>query len=141
MNSTQTKAQYAEFRRPSWSPPAWVFGPVWTLLYGIIAVSYGFVGYWFFEKTLSFEILLPFILNLIFNLAYTPIQFRLRNMTLASVDILLILGTLLWALESIYPISPLVTYVNLPYLAWVCFATVLQLTITWMNRKGQSRVV
>lgn len=78
-------------------------------------------------------VLLPFILNLIFNFAFTPIQFGLKNNTLAALDILLVLGTLIWALWVIRPYVPWVAYVNIPYLLWVLFATVLQLTITLMN--------
>ena len=75
-----------------------------------------------------------FILNLLFNAAYTPIQFGLKNNLLASVDILLVLGTLLWALKVIWPRVRWVAYVNIPYLLWVAFATLLQLSITWLNR-------
>jgi tryptophan-rich sensory protein len=76
----------------------------------------------------------PFILNLIFNFAYTPIQFKPKNNYLASIDILLVLGTLFYAMYSIYLFIPWVSYINIPYLLWVAFATVLQLTITYLNR-------
>jgi translocator protein len=46
----------------------------------------------------------------------------------------LILGTLIWAMLAIYPYASWITYVQIPYLLWVCFATVLQLTVTWLNR-------
>ncbi len=88
-----------------------------------------------FQKTIPFMVALPFILNIIFNIAFTPIQFGLKNNLLASVDILLVLVTLVWALVVIYPYARAITYWNLPYLAWVCFATVLQLTITYLNYK------
>ncbi len=78
---------------------------------------------------------LPFALNLIFNLLFTPIQFRLRNFTLAAIDIVLVWATLVWALVAIWPIAPWVALINLPYLAWVSFATALQLTITSLNRR------
>jgi translocator protein len=77
---------------------------------------------------------LPFVLNIIFNAAFTPLQFGLRSNPLAAVDILLILGTLIWELIVIYPHLSWVAYVNIPYLLWVCFATILQLTITYLNR-------
>jgi benzodiazapine receptor len=99
----------------------------------LIAISYGYTGYLFFTKRISFWILLPFILNLIFNFAFTPLQFGLQNNLLAAIDILLVLGTLIWAMVAIYPYAPWVTYINIPYLAWVSFATVLQLTITYLN--------
>lgn len=88
----------------------------------------------FFQKQIPFIVLLPFILNLLFNFIFTPIQFGLKNNLIAATDILLVLGTLIWAMIAIYPHMKWVTYVQIPYLLWVCFATVLQLTITWLNR-------
>ncbi len=124
---------YQQLIKPSWAPPSWLFGPVWTVLYAIIAVSYGYVGYLFFKGKVSSIVLLPFVLNLIFNFAFTPLQFGLRNNLLAAVDIILVLATLVWALFAIWPHSRWVAYVNVPYLLWVLFATVLQLTITYTN--------
>lgn len=125
---------YSNLIKPSWAPPSFLFGPVWTFLYTLIFISYGYVGYLFYTKKIPFIVILPFILNLIFNLAFSPIQFGLKNNLLASVDILLVLGTLIWALWSIYKYVPWVTYINIPYTLWVCFATVLQITITYLNK-------
>jgi translocator protein len=124
---------YGTLIKPSWSPPAWIFGPVWTVLYLIIAISYGYVGWLFIKGKIPFVVLLPFILNLIFNFAFTPIQFGLQNNFLAALDILLVLGTLIWAMIAIFPYTHRVTYANIPYLFWVSFATCLQLTITYLN--------
>jgi tryptophan-rich sensory protein len=129
-----TPAQYRELKRPAWAPPAWVFGPVWGVLYALIAVSFSYVGYLYYAHAIPFSVLLPFVLNLIFNLAYTPIQFRLRNLPLASLDVVLVLATLLWAAAGIYSIAPWVAYINIPYVLWASFATALQLTITVLNR-------
>lgn len=127
-------AWYANLNQPFFAPPAWVFGPVWSVLYVIIAASFGCVLYLAFKQRLPWAVFLPFGLNLLFNLAFSPIQFGLKNNLLAAVDILLILGTLLWALWAIRQRVPWVAYVNVPYLLWVSFATVLQLSITWLNR-------
>jgi translocator protein len=127
---------YSQLIRPTWAPPGWLFGPVWTVLYAIIAVIYGAVFYKLFTGKLSWLVALPFALNLIFNLAFTPIQFGLKNNLLASLDILLVVGTLIWALIAVWYASPdlrWVVYANIPYLAWGIFATVLQLTITYLN--------
>lgn len=124
---------YQQLIKPQWAPPAYLFGPVWTVLYVIIAVSYGYAGWMFFKGKISFMILLPFIFNIIFNLAFTPIQFGLKNNLLAAVDILFVLGTLIWLMIAIYPHAKWITYVNIPYLLWVLFATVLQITITYLN--------
>ena len=125
---------YQQLIRPSWSPPSWLFGPVWTFLYVLIAISFFKVFQLAFQKRISFIIALPFILNLIFNFAFTPLQFGLRNNYLAAIDILLVLGTLIWAMIAIYPHLRWVTLMQIPYLLWVIFATVLQLTITYLNR-------
>lgn len=129
----QTYLWYQTLIKPSWAPPQWLFGPVWSILYVIIAVSYGTVFFKAFTKELPWIIALPFALNLFFNLLFTPTQFGLRNNLLASVDIVLILLTLVWALYSIYPYQSWITYSNIPYLLWVSFATVLQITITYYN--------
>ena len=125
---------YSQLIRPSWSPPSWLFGPVWTFLYVLIAVSFGKVFMMFLQKQIPFIVVLPFILNLLFNFIFTPIQFGLKNNLLAATDILLILGTLIWAMIAIYPHMKWVTYIQIPYLLWVCFATAVQLTITWLNK-------
>ena len=130
----QSSEWYQQLIRPSWSPPSWLFGPVWTFLYILITVSFFKVFQLTFQKRISFIIALPFILNLIFNFTFTPLQFGLRNNFLAAIDILLVLGTLIWAMIVIYPHQRWITYLQIPYLLWVSFATVLQLTITYLNR-------
>jgi tryptophan-rich sensory protein len=125
---------YSQLIKPSWSPPAWLFGPVWTFLYVVIAISFGWVFLLAWQRKILFIVALPFILNLIFNFAFTPLQFGLKNNLLAAIDILLVLGTLVWAIIAIYPYSRWIAYAQIPYLAWVLFATVLQLTVTYLNK-------
>ena len=130
----ESAAWYNSLIQPSFAPPASWFGPVWTVLYILIAVSFGYVLYLAIRKRIGWRVALPFALNLVFNAAFTPLQFGLKNNALAAVDILLVLATLVWALRSIWPHARWVTLVNIPYLLWVAFATVLQLSITWLNR-------
>ena len=133
----QTYEWYAQLIKPSWSPPAWLFGPVWTVLYAIIAISFGTVFYQAATRQIPWIIALPFALNLVFNFAFTPIQFGLKNNLLASIDILFVVGTLVWALYAVWHAAPelrWVVYVNIPYLLWGTFATCLQLTITYLNK-------
>ena len=133
-NTTSAAGWYAQLAKPFFAPPSWVFGPVWAVLYLVIAISFGYVLVKCLRRRLPLGLLLPFLLNLVFNAAYSPIQFGLRNNLLASIDILLILGTLLWALGAVWRPARWVAIVNIPYLLWVAFATVLQLCITWLNR-------
>src|SRR5271157_4555659 len=92
---------YQQLRKPKFAPPSGIFGPVWTFLYAIIIISFGYVAYLSFTNKISFLIFLPFILNLIFNVIYTPIQFGLKNNFLAAIDILFVLGTLIWFIVAI----------------------------------------
>ena len=132
----KTYSWYAHLKKPSWAPPAWLFGPVWTVLYLIIALSFGKVFFMLYQNEISLWIALPFFLNIVFNLVFTPIQFGLRNNALAALDILLVLATLIWAISAIAPYSSLIAYAQIPYLLWVSFATILQLTVTKLNWKA-----
>jgi len=136
----ETSSYYQKLKKPYWAPPGWLFGPVWIGLYIIILVSFSYVGYLYFRNIISFIVLLPFILNLIFNFAFTPIQFSLKNNELATVDIVLTVGTLLWALYSIYSYASWVSYINIPYALWGIFAIILQLTIMLANRKKSNHI-
>ena len=77
---------------------------------------------------------LPFAINLVANLIFTPIQFGMRNLPLAAVDILVVWSTLVWMMLAIWPHHRWVAVAQVPYFVWVSIATVLQLSITWMNR-------
>lgn len=124
---------YQQLKKPAWAPPSFLFGIVWSVLYAIIAVSFGFVAIQALSTRLPLIIALPFLLNIIFNLLFTPLQFGLRNNLLAAVDIILVVVTLVWAMAVIWPIYPWVGVVNIPYLLWGLYATFLQLNITFLN--------
>lgn len=85
------------------------------------------------QKKMPAKVSFPFILNLVFNFAFTPLQFGLKSNILAAVDILLVLITLIWAMAGVYKHKKWITYAQVPYLLWVSFATVLQLTVTYLN--------
>jgi tryptophan-rich sensory protein len=125
---------YSTLVKPAWAPPSWLFGPVWTVLYIIIAISFGNVFLLAAQRKIPLIVALPFALNLIANFAFTPIQFGLKNNFLAAGDILVVLGTLIWAIVVIFPYAKWVAYAQIPYLLWVIFATVLQLTVTYLNK-------
>lgn len=125
---------YSTLIRPSWAPPSWLFGPVWSVLYTIIALSFGTVFYRAYKGAIPAGVVVPFVLNLIFNFSFTYFQFGIKNNLLAAIDIILVLITLIWALIAIYPDIKWVALANIPYLLWVSFATVLQITITVLNK-------
>lgn len=129
-----SKYWYLDLKKPKWAPPSWVFGSVWSVLYILIFISFGFVFVKAFNGELTFVQTLPFIVNLISNFIFTPIQFGLRNNILALADIIIVLGSIVWIMISIYPEYQWIAYMQVPYLIWVCIATTLQISIVVLNK-------
>lgn len=134
ISKTQIYQEYGNYIKPSWAPPNYLFGPVWTILYLIIFLTFGYVFKEVWLRNIPAMVAMPFILNLVFNFSFTYFQFGLKNNLLASLDIILVLATLVWMIVAIYKYSPVIAYFQIPYLLWVSFATVLQLTITYLNK-------
>jgi len=86
------------------------------------------------RESMPASVLVPIALNVVANVAFTPIQFGLRNLPLASVDIVLVLVTIVWCMVAFWPYARWASLALTPYLAWVTVATVLQFSITWLNR-------
>jgi len=125
---------YQSLAKPAWTPSPATIGLIWQILYPIIAVTFGFVFWQAARRRLPARVALPFAINLVANLIFTPIQFGLRDLPLASVDILVVWGTIVWSIVAIWRFHKWVALAQFPYLAWVTTATILQLSITWMNR-------
>lgn len=124
---------YNSLAKPSWTPPPGTIGLIWQILYPIILVTFGFVFVQGFRGKVPWWVALPFAVNLVANLIFTPIQFGLRNLPLASADILVVWTTIVGSMIVIWPYYRWVAVAQVPYLLWVSLATVLQLSITWMN--------
>ena len=125
---------YEELAKPSWAPPASLFGTVWSILYPIIIVAFGYVIYRVIRGEIPTSVLVPIAINIVANIAFTPIQFGLRNLVLAEIDIIIVLVTIVWSMVVIWPYAPIAALALAPYLVWVSIATVLQTSITYLNR-------
>ncbi|MFH1670596.1 MAG: TspO/MBR family protein [Patescibacteria group bacterium] len=134
MTPEGTADWYSLLKKPPFAPPAWIFGPVWSVLYIIILISFGYVFLNVFNHKWPAKIAIPFIINFAANIGFTPIQFGLRNNFLALIDIFIVLATILWMMRAVWPLAPWVGWAQVPYVIWVSFATVLQISITWLNR-------
>ena len=97
------------------------------------SLSSGFVLVQAIRRKLPRVIALAFAINLVANLIFTPIQFDMRNLPLAAVDILIVWVTIIWMMIAVWKHYRWVAVAQVPYFAWVSLATVLQLSITAMN--------
>ncbi len=82
---------------------------------------------------MPWTVALPFAINLVANLIFTPIQFGWRNLPLAAVDILIVWGTIIWMVAVVWRHYRWVAFAQGPYFVWVSLATILQLSMTWGN--------
>lgn len=125
---------YQSLEKPSWTPAPSTIGLIWSILYPIIAVSFGFIFVQVIRKKLPWQVALPFGINLLANLLFMPIFSGMRNLPLAAVDILVVWVTIIWMMVAVWRHYRWVAVAQVPYFVWVSIATVLQLAITWMNR-------
>lgn len=124
---------YSSVILPSWAPPAWLFGVAWGIIYPLFAVATVYVLYRAVTRQAPAHVAIVLAINWAANLLFTPIQLGLTSLWPASLDILVVLGTLAYLERWAWKHSRLVFWLLLPYLVWGVFATVLQLTITFTN--------
>jgi tryptophan-rich sensory protein len=124
---------YNSLEKPSWTPEPATIGMIWQILYPVIIVTFGFVFVQAIRKKLPWTVALPFAINLVANLIFTPIQSGLRKLPLAAVDILFVWATIIWMSFVVWKHHKWVAVAQVPYFVWVSIATVLQLSITAMN--------
>jgi tryptophan-rich sensory protein len=124
-----TAAEYRSLDQPSWAPPSWLFGPVWTVLYIMIAVA----GWLVWRRTGWTRALTVYAVQLVLNAIWTPIFFGFGRYGLALADIValwVLIGVTVWMFR---PVSRVATGLLLPYWAWVTFATALNAAIWSAN--------
>ena len=122
-------AWYAALMKPAWNPPSWIFGPAWTLLYTLMAVAA-----WLVWKRVGFSRPLAFyFVQLALNAAWTPIFFGAHQLGWALMEIILLWIMILLTLLSFRRVTPTAGWLFVPYLAWVSFASFLNLTLWRLN--------
>lgn len=125
---------YAALIKPPFSPPNWLFGPVWLTLYTLMGLALALV--WakgIGDKKVKQAVIL-FAVQLFLNLLWSILFFGLHLTFLAFLEILLMLGFIVLTTLSFYRIERRAAYLMLPYLAWVSFASVLNFSIWFLNR-------
>ena len=130
---------YAQLEKPAWQPPDWLFGPAWTFIFAIIALA----GVMAWRSTgRSFQrsryiqrrrLIGLFGLNALLNVGWSLLFFRLERPDWALAEVLLLWLSIVWLIVFLFPLSRLASGLLLPYLAWVTFAAVLNLSVVQLN--------
>ena len=124
---------YNSLNKPEWTPAPKTIGTIWQILYPVIIFSFGYVFLQAYKGKVPWYVALPFAINFVANILFTPIQFGMRNMPLAAFDIVVVWGTIIWSMAAIWPYFLWVMLAQIPYFVWVSIATVLQIYITFSN--------
>ena len=125
-------AWYESLAKPSWRPPNWLFGPVWAVLYAMIAVS-GWLVWRAAEPGAAALPLTIYAVQLVLNALWSAIFFGLRRLGLALFEMALLWVAILATIVTFYPIHAGAAYLLVPYLVWVSFAFVLNHVMWRLN--------
>ncbi len=117
--------------KPSWNPPNWIFGPMWTTLYIMMGIAVALI--WNTSHKNKKQAIGLFIIQFILNLAWSFIFFNLHAIGWAFAEILVMLLFIALTLYAFFQINKLAGWLMFPYLLWVAFATVLNGTIWYLN--------
>ena len=130
--SSGLKDWYFNLNKPSFNPPNYLFGPVWSFLYLLMGVSF----YLILQETkspLRKKAINIFILQLSLNFLWSFLFFKFQLLGLAFIEILLIWLSILWMILEFKKLNKTAAYLQIPYLLWVSFASLLNGTIWWNN--------
>ncbi|HOI29043.1 MAG TPA: tryptophan-rich sensory protein [Melioribacteraceae bacterium] len=123
---------YASLNRPSFSPPNWVFGPVWTSLYILLGISFFLI----WKESPSQQrnrAIIVFASQMLLNFAWSFIFFYFNMIGIALLEIILLWVNIAVMISLFYKLKPLAAYLNIPYLLWVSFATILNAGYYFLN--------
>ena len=120
---------YSEIILPSFNPPSWVFGPVWTTLYIFMSVA----AWSAWEKTSDKKILKIYFIHLFFNSIWSVIFFGFHQIFIALIDLGIILIFIIWLIKIYYQVNKISFLLMIPYLLWCSYALILNGTIFYLN--------
>lgn len=132
LTNTSVSSWYLTINKPSWTPPNWLFGPVWTSLYFMMALAVWLI--WCKVGSLKKLPLVLFGLQLFLNLIWSGLFFTLQNPKIAFIEIVFLWLSILATLISFWRIRIVAGLLLLPYILWVGYAAMLNFTIWRMNQ-------
>ena len=129
---TRLDSWYESLRKPAWQPPGFLFAPVWTILFLMIAIAAG-MAWNACDTDRRPLLLLLFGVNAVLNIGWSGVFFRARRPDLAFFEVIVFLISIAALVAFIWPISQGASLLLLPYLAWVSFAAILNFTVARLN--------
>ncbi|MFL2611475.1 MAG: tryptophan-rich sensory protein [Flavobacteriaceae bacterium TMED206] len=124
---------YKYLNKPLFNPPDWIFMPVWIILYFLMGISFGIFFSYSFEKDTKRLGITAFVLQLFFNGMWSLVFFGLKNILLGLAVILILIVSIIFCIREFRKVNIFASYLMLPYLFWVCFASILNISIFIMN--------
>lgn len=129
---TSVSTWYSTIKKPSWGPPNWVFGPVWTILYTLMGISAWIASQEKDKKRIRIPLLLFFI-QLFFNSIWSFLFFYLKNPLFGLIDIIILWIFIVLTIFSFYKVNKTASYLLIPYILWVSFASAINYFIVILN--------
>ncbi len=124
---------YQSLQKPSFNPPGYLFGIVWSILYLLMGISL-FLIWQSPPSSQRNKALTLFAVQLVLNFAWSFIFFSFEEAGWALIEIIILLGIIVAMIMAFKKVNTIAAWLQVPYLIWVCFATVLNATIWWLNR-------
>lgn len=125
---------YKTLNKPSFQPPPWLFGPVWSLLYTMLGVALALV---WDQKDVSSRLrstaISLFLIQLVLNLVWSPVFFKMQALVAALIIIVSLILMIVLTIRAFGKVNKTASYLLIPYLCWVCFATILNAAIVYLN--------
>jgi tryptophan-rich sensory protein len=130
---TEVGPWYRALRKPSWNPPDWAFGPIWTVILSLLAASGVLAWRGAHTPTAHLQVAIYFAVNWVFHLAWSPLFFKLKRPDWALIENTFLLGSVAALVIGLHPFSVLASWLDVPYLVWVTIALYLNYTIVRLN--------
>lgn len=124
---------FEKLKKPIWFPPNYLFGIVWSILYLLMGISLWLIWKSNYDKEKKDKAILFFLFQLTANFLWSIIFFRFHLPIVAQIDILIMLNLIIITAIKFYPISKMAAFLFIPYIVWVCFATILNMSILILN--------
>ena len=132
--SSEIPGWYQTINKPTWNPPSWLFGPVWTTLYVMMGVALFLIWKSDASQSVKKTAIILFATQLVLNFFWSFIFFNQHQIGWAVVEIITMWIFILLTIFAFAPINKIAAWLLVPYISWVSFATILNYTIWQLNK-------